>query len=93
MTLRVLHVVAAGETMSDVLVAAGVAPSKREVRRLFDQGAVGVEGGAVGPRDGGPAGVGVGSGVRRGAERICLQKEKGAPGLEKNPPVFFDSLK
>jgi len=38
---------APGSTLLDVIVAAGLAPSKREARRLFEQGAVTVDGAPV----------------------------------------------
>jgi tyrosyl-tRNA synthetase len=41
------HPAAAGAALVDVLVAAGLAPSKREARRLMDQGGVRVDGEAV----------------------------------------------
>ena len=37
-----------GERLIDVIVRAGAAPSKREARRLFEQGAVSVDGDVVG---------------------------------------------
>ncbi len=52
-------------TMLDVLVAAGVAPSKREVRRLFEQHAVTVDGRAVEPGDAARAGQVIQVGKRR----------------------------
>jgi len=52
-------------TMLDVLVAAGVAPSKREVRRLFEQHAVTVDGRAVEPGDAAKAGRVIQVGKRR----------------------------
>lgn len=41
------HKVTGGELLLDVLIDAGIAPSKREARRLFDQGAVSIDGQAV----------------------------------------------
>ena len=38
------HTIVAGELLIDAIVAAGAAPSKREARRLFEQGAVSLEG-------------------------------------------------
>lgn len=41
------YAVAEGQALVDVIVAAGLAPSKREARRLFEQGAVSVDGEVV----------------------------------------------
>ena len=41
------HATAEGELLVDAVVAAGAAPSKREARRLFEQGAVSIEGNVV----------------------------------------------
>ncbi len=43
------HAAAPGSLLIDALVAAGTAPSKREARRLFDQGAVMVDGSVAAP--------------------------------------------
>ncbi len=54
-----------GQTVGDVLVAAGLTPSRREGRRLFEQGAVTVDGGTVTPGDLAVAGTVVQVGKRR----------------------------
>lgn len=59
------HAVCEADTMLDVLVAAGVAASKREGRRLFEQNAVTVEGSPVAPGDAAIAGMVVQVGKRR----------------------------
>ncbi len=55
-----------GQPLIDVIVEAGAAPSRREARRLFDQGAVTVDGEAVGD---GREPARVGSRVRVGKRR------------------------
>jgi tyrosyl-tRNA synthetase len=42
-----VHPIQPGETIIDVVVSAGMAPSKREARRLFEQGAVSLDGAPV----------------------------------------------
>ncbi len=55
-----------GQALIDVIVEAGAAPSRREARRLFEQGAVSVDGEVVGD---GRAPARVGSRVRVGKRR------------------------
>ena len=55
-----------GQALIDVIVEAGAAPSRREARRLFEQGAVSVDGEVVGD---GRASARVGSRVRVGKRR------------------------
>ena len=64
-----------GEALIDVIVAAGAAPSRREARRLFDQGAVTVDGEPVAD---GREPARVGSRVRVGKRR-WLRITRGAP--------------
>ena len=68
-----------GQALIDVIVEAGAAPSRREARRLFDQGAVTVDGEPVAD---GRKPARIGSRVRVGKRRWLHITEAGASGHE-----------